>query len=438
MAPPTPAGSTGSVAKVGWSHIGHIGVALALAAIDIYEEDEHAEQHRSLTTAAGGRPAGAASQWPSARPQAARRHLSGAGRPVGANRFRIGIDADTETQTADIDLHRFDRHSGQIVVNGMRHRVTTGTHGPVHLIEVDGVAHRVSRDEGGVLAPRPLPWWWPPAGGGAEVEAGDRSGAAGKHEDGDGAAGTVPCPAHRLWSRSDQVESGAPLLRLEELADGDDGTPTRRRVRPPRRPTWTLPEVLDGRGADEQLIRHQSICAACCSATTWARTAARSSMGMSPPYRAAADGHRQIAAELELIEVFTDLADLTNNGPSDRYRQSTEDDDGLGHVHSAREYFHTYLRSLDVERAQVRPNPSVRRRTSALRHYGVTNSTAPGWSGVPDLPGPAAVGDRRDHLPAAGMVARSADSAIAVRSPSPSNVSSGSPGCVSPHRRRRP
>ena len=86
---------------------------------------------------------------------------------VGANRFRIGIDAGTETQTADIDLHRFDRHSGQIVVNGMRHRVTTGTHGPVHLIEVDGVTHRVSRDEGGTRSPAPAlvvatRWRWVP------------------------------------------------------------------------------------------------------------------------------------------------------------------------------------------------------------------------------------------------------------------------------------
>src|SRR5688572_31857778 len=31
------------------------------------------------------------------------------------------------------------------------YRVVTATHGPVHMIEVNGVAHRVSRDEGGVL-----------------------------------------------------------------------------------------------------------------------------------------------------------------------------------------------------------------------------------------------------------------------------------------------
>ena len=36
-------------------------------------------------------------------------------------------------------------------MNGQRYRLVTSTHGPVHLVEVDGVTHRVSRDEGGVV-----------------------------------------------------------------------------------------------------------------------------------------------------------------------------------------------------------------------------------------------------------------------------------------------
>nr|HQV16890.1 biotin carboxylase N-terminal domain-containing protein [Gordonia sp. (in: high G+C Gram-positive bacteria)] len=202
----------------------HIGVALALAAIDIYEEDEHAEQHRLLTTAAGGRPQ---VQHHSGRPLDLK--LRGAtyrvrAARVGANRFRIGIDAGTETQTADIDLHRFDRHSGQIVVNGMRHRVTTGTHGPVHLIEVDGVTHRVSRDEGGVLrSPAPALVVATPLEVGAEVEAGDPVLVLESMK-----METVLRAPFRarltdcVVTVGSQVESGAPLLRLEELADGDD------------------------------------------------------------------------------------------------------------------------------------------------------------------------------------------------------------------------
>ncbi|MEE3921483.1 hypothetical protein V2I01_34260 [Micromonospora sp. BRA006-A] len=64
-------------------------------------------------------------------------------------------------RTADVELDRFDRHTGQIAVNGARFRLLTDTHGPVHLVEVDGVTHRISRDEGGVLR-SPCRRWWSP------------------------------------------------------------------------------------------------------------------------------------------------------------------------------------------------------------------------------------------------------------------------------------
>ncbi len=44
---------------------------------------------------------------------------------------------------------------------------------PVHLVEVDGVTHRVSRDEGGLMrAPSPALVVATPVAAGAEVEAG--------------------------------------------------------------------------------------------------------------------------------------------------------------------------------------------------------------------------------------------------------------------------
>ena len=54
-------------------------------------------------------------------------------------------------QEIDVDLDRFDEHRGQATVNGHRFRLLFATHGPIHLVEVDGVAHRISRDEGGVV-----------------------------------------------------------------------------------------------------------------------------------------------------------------------------------------------------------------------------------------------------------------------------------------------
>ncbi|GAB3886476.1 hypothetical protein GCM10029964_050830 [Kibdelosporangium lantanae] len=140
----------------------HSAVALAAAAIEAYEEEERVEQARLLSTAFGGRPQ---VQHESGRPLDLK--LRGVGyrvrvARVGAHRFRVGIEAGEDVRTADVEVDRFDRHTGQITVNGSRHSLLTGTHGPIHLVEVDGVAHRVSRDEGGVVrSPRPR-WSSPP------------------------------------------------------------------------------------------------------------------------------------------------------------------------------------------------------------------------------------------------------------------------------------
>lgn len=76
------------------------------------------------------------------------------------------------------------------------------------------------------------------------------------------------------------------------------------------------------------------------------------------------DGHRPLAEELDLLNVFADLAELSRNRP-------TGEDGGSAHVHSDREYFHTYLQSLDVERAGL-PATFQAKLARALGHYGVT------------------------------------------------------------------
>ncbi len=151
----------------------HSAVALAAAAIDAYEEEEHAERQRLLSTASGGRPQ---VQHESGRPLDLK--LRGVGyrvrvARVGPHRFRVGIQAGDLTRTADVELDRFDRHIGQIVVNGTAYHLLTATHGPIHLVEVDGVTHRVGRDEGGVVrSPAPALVVATPLEVGAEVEAG--------------------------------------------------------------------------------------------------------------------------------------------------------------------------------------------------------------------------------------------------------------------------
>ncbi|GII96091.1 ATP-binding protein [Sinosporangium siamense] len=344
----------------------HSGVALAAAAIEAYEEEERAERQRLLSTAFGGRPQ---VRHESGRPLDLK--LRGASYRVrvariGPHRFRVGVEAGGEVRTADVKLDRFDRHTGQILVNGTRYRLLTDTHGPIHLVEVDGVTHRVGRDEGGVVrSPAPALVVATPVAVGAEVEAGAPVMVLESMK-----METVlraPFKARLkecAVSVGSQVETGAPLLRLEPLAD-DEGAaeatsatgtaeldlpaapatvPVRERTTRGQEDLYSLLLGFDVDPHDDSRVLDDYL-------------AAR---------REAIDGgHRPLAEEFPLVEAFADLAELSRNRPAG------EDGGVDSHVHSAREYFHTYLQSLDVERAGL-PEVFQAKLAKALGHYGVT------------------------------------------------------------------
>ncbi|WP_285710315.1 carboxyl transferase domain-containing protein [Microtetraspora sp. NBRC 16547] len=343
----------------------HSAVALAAAAIEAYEEEERVERQRLLSTAFGGRPQ---VQHESGRPLDLK--LRGVGyrvrvARVGAHRFRVGVEAGADIRTADVELDRFDRHTGRIVVNGTRYRLLTGTHGPIHLVEVDGVTHRVSRDEGGVVrSPAPALVVATPLQVGAEIEAGAPVLVLESMK-----METVlraPFKARLkecVVSVGSQVETGAPLLRLEPLADdveaGDTSAAGSVEVDLPAAP-GTIP-------ARERTTRGQEDLRSLLLGFDLDPHDERRVLDDYLAVRRAVieDGHRPLAEELELVDVFADLAELSRNRPAG------EDGGGDGHVYSAREYFHTYLQSLDVERAGL-PEAFQAKLAKALGHYGVT------------------------------------------------------------------
>ncbi|WP_242904388.1 ATP-binding protein [Actinomadura terrae] len=343
----------------------HSAVALAAAAIEAYEEEERAERQRLLSTASGGRP------------QA--RHESG--RPldlklrgvsyrlrvarVGAHRFRVGFDVGEDVRTADVELDRFSKHTGQIAVNGVRYRLLTGTHGPIHLVEVDGVAHRVSRDEGGVVrSPAPALVVATPLKAGDEVEAGAPVLVLESMK-----METVLRAPFRarlkecVVSVGSQVETGAPLLRLEPLADGaqDEAAAEGPTVE------LELPAAPEEVPARVRAVRGQEDLRSLLLGFDVDPHDERRVLDDYLDARKAAErnGHQPLLGELRLVDVFADLAELGRDRPV-----SGDGTDG-GHVHSAREYFHTYLQSLDVERAGL-PEAFQAKLAKALGHYGVT------------------------------------------------------------------
>ncbi|GAA4640573.1 biotin carboxylase N-terminal domain-containing protein [Actinoallomurus vinaceus] len=341
----------------------HSAIALAAAAVEAYQDEEEVSRKRLLSTAHGGRPQ---VQHESGRPLDLK--LRGVGyrvsvARVGQRRFRVGVSGGGDAHLVDVEVERFDEYSGHIVVNGRRFRLVSATHGPIHLIEVDGVTHRISLDEGGVVrSPAPALVVATPSSVGDEVESGApilvlESMKMETVLRAPFRARVRECPV----SVGTQVETGTPLMRLEPLADDgvQDAKPAAETVEIelPAEPAVSAAErvergLQDLRGLllgfDTDPYDRERVLSAYLAAR-------------------AEPGGRAIEGELDLLTVFADLSELSRNKPGGEL-----DVEPGSPVHSPREFFHSYLQSLDVERAGVTEGFQAKL-TKVLAHYGVAD-----------------------------------------------------------------
>ncbi|MYV98482.1 carboxyl transferase domain-containing protein, partial [Streptomyces sp. SID3343] len=345
----------------------HSGIALAAAAIEAYQDGEEISRRRLLSTARGGRPQ---AQHESGRPLDLK--LRGVGyrvsvARVGRQRFRVGLTGGGDMHAADIEVERFDAHSGRLTVNGHRFRLVTATHGPIHLVEVDGVTHRVSRDEGGVVrSPAPALVVATPLSVGDEVASGApilvlESMKMETVLRAPFRARVRECPV----SVGSQVETGAPVMRLEPLAD--EGA------------AEDVAEETGGERVEIDLPAESAVVSAAEQVGRGLRDLRGLLLGFDVDSqdhkrvlsgylaaRAELDG-RPLPGEVDLLGVFADLSELSRNKPGGE----SEVEPGSP-VHSPREYFHSYLRSLDVERAGITEGFQAKLKR-VLGHYGITD-----------------------------------------------------------------
>ena len=341
----------------------HAGIAVVAAAIEAYVDGLRIEVARLLETARGGRPQ---AQHQAGRPV----ELKLRGTPyqvstvnTGPSRYRVSVAAGGTEQTVDVDVDRIDQFHRRLVVGGRRYHVITATYGPSTLVEVDGVAHRVSRDEGGMLrSPAPALVVATPAAVGEEVAAGAPVLVleSMKME----TVLTAPFAARvkeLLVSTGSQVETGAALVRLEPVGDGDEEVAVQ-----DDGPALELPGPEEGRSAAVRAARAR---AALTAVILGYDVPPRDQDAALTDYLAARDelaaqGVSVVADEMALLGTFADLAELSRNRPADEERHTEL------RVHSSREHFHTFLQSLDVERGGL-PEHFSDRLLRVLRHYGV-------------------------------------------------------------------
>ena len=246
-----------------------------MAGIEAYEEAEAVEHTRLLETARGGRP-----QVQHDVGRAVDLKLRGTAYKVtvyrtGPARFRVSVaEPSGQVVTVEADLERIGHFASRVSVGGRTHRLVTASHGPVQLVEVDGVTHRVSRDEGGILrSPAPALVVATPLAVGDEVAAGAPVLVLESMK----METVLPAPfAARLKelhvATGSQVETGAALARLEPTGGDDRGARPRR---PPRRPTSTCPPTSSTATSPSARCTPAPTSPRCCSATTSTRDTRR-------------------------------------------------------------------------------------------------------------------------------------------------------------------
>lgn len=332
----------------------HSGVALVAAAIEVYVEEENAEITRFLQVAHGGRPH---VQRDPSRTIELKLRGSTYGLTVhqtGPTQYRVTVAGGGVVRTVSAVLDRIDDVHGRLTVDGSRFRLVTATHGPVQMVEVNDVMHRVSRDEGGVVrSPAPALVVATPLAIGDEVAAGQPVMVLESMKMETALYAPFNGRVKELLVRvGSQVETGMPLVRLEPTGDADaeaaNAAPAAE---------LDLPEPVSASEPD---------CIAVLSGQLLGYDVAPDQRGrLLADYLSSAQP-TTLRAEMDLLALFADFAELSRNRPA-----GDEPHTEL-RVHSSREYFHTYLSSLDPDRGAL-PDHFRDKLQRVLAHYGVTD-----------------------------------------------------------------
>ena len=338
----------------------HGDVALVVAAVEVADREGALDQAAFYAAAGRGRPL--------VRPEMGHRvefrHL-GRQYTMAVGRFGRGSYwVEQSSQRVLIEVEHLDEHQRRIDIGGQTHRVITSSQGLDLLVEVDGVSHRISRDEGGLIrAPAPGLVVAVPARVDDVVAAGETIVVmeAMKMETAIAApiAGRI---REVLVAANMQVSAGAALVRLDPIdtdgvaVEGDRVTLNRLAGQRPPDTDTQLEAILILTSLRSVLLGYDF------DATATALLLARYATA-----RASIDSHDEavLAGEITLLDVFADISELSRNKRVD----SVVTDEV---ARSEREHFMTYLHSLDIEREGL-PRSFAAKLARAFGHYGVSD-----------------------------------------------------------------
>src|SRR5271166_1098081 len=336
----------------------YVDVALVQAAIEAYDRELKVEQTQFYASALRGRPQVRSEVGHTIELRYRDHSYSIKICRLGLQQFRVEVDGSR----IDAHLDRLGPFEYWLTAFGQRFRVVSVEQGPSYRIELNGVSHRIDRDDGGVVrAPSPAVVVSVAVKPGDIVSTGDRLAVLEAMKMETQLVAPFPGKIRQVMAIPNvQVNTGAPLLQIEPAAD--------------RKITGSTQRVSFGTsfasGAEAQ--DNQS---------RWRRNleelrqlmlgfdidperTARLLAEWSQFYDERSDSDEMRRREDEILNIFVDLCSLFRRNPK------VNDQIG-GEAPSTEAYLFSYLRMLDTQGDGVPPE-FVSELRRAVAHYGVT------------------------------------------------------------------
>ncbi len=329
----------------------HADVAVLQAAIEISEAETAADRARFYAFARRGRPqASAATERVVELRQGGSAYRCTVSQ-IARDRHRVTVDGTS----LEVGARRVSAYERRLEVAGATYRTLISAQGADLLVEIDGVPHRIGRDDGGMvrsLAPAVVVSI--PVAPGDEVQAGDVVAVVESMKMETSLVAPFGGRVRQVMTGPNvHVAAHAPLLQLEPLDGAGAGAAAGERI---AFTAWLAAPPGTPERRRENLERLE-----------WAVLGY--DIGAAEVDRIVAElrGERADSALLEgehrLLGQFADLHALT------RPRRDDRDDDGdVGR--SPEEHLHAFLSSLDAK-AEGLPERYAEQLLRALRHYGI-------------------------------------------------------------------
>ncbi|MGK2879364.1 MAG: carboxyl transferase domain-containing protein [Mycobacterium sp.] len=352
---------TGAGTAVGPTPVADI--ALVAAAVDAYGAEEAIERAGFLASARGGRPRASHAIGRTV-------ELSYQGQPYRLTVGQIGptsyrLDGDSGDVVVDVD--RLGAFESRLTLGDRRFHIVTVAGATGFLVEVDGISHRISQDEAGLVrASSPAVVVALPVAVGDEVDAGASLVVLESMKMETAVRAPTAGRVREVYAVvNSHVDAGAALLRFDPLGETAASEQAPRvgfRAQPRRENADPRAEALTRLSDLRALIAGYDFSAGRAHAIVAEYDEFRGRLPL--------DDAELVDAELDLLSTFADICELSRNRPSLDEESSDES------VHSPREHFHSFLQSLDADLEGL-PETFRTKIIRALRNYDI-DSLEPG------------------------------------------------------------